>query len=50
MDQTINQLAQIQDEQQMQPMGDELVNAPNMDVAHWVEVDEQHQNATKLVM
>jgi hypothetical protein len=34
----------------MQPMGDELVNAANMDVAHRVETYEQHQNATKLVM
>ncbi len=52
MDQVIHQLAskltQIQDEQQMQPMGDEPVNAPNMDVAHQVEANEQHQNATKL--
>jgi hypothetical protein len=34
----------------MQPMGNEPVNAPNMDVAHWVEANERHQNATKLVM
>ncbi len=34
----------------MQPMGDVPVNAPNMDVAHRVEANEQHQNATKLVM
>jgi hypothetical protein len=44
LDQVIHQLAskfaQIQDEQQMQPMGDEPVNAPNMDVTHWVEADK----------
>jgi hypothetical protein len=48
--QLVSKLAQIEDEQQMQPMGDELVNAPNMDVTHWVGADKQHQNATKLVM
>jgi hypothetical protein len=31
-------------------MGDELVSAPNMYVAQKGEVNEQHQNAAKLVV
>jgi hypothetical protein len=31
-------------------MGDELLNAPNMDVTQRVEANEQHQNVTKLVV
>ncbi len=31
-------------------MGDEYVNALNMDVAHMGEVNEQHQHEAKLVM
>ncbi len=31
-------------------MGDEPVNAPNMDAAQKGEVNEQHQNVVKLIM
>jgi hypothetical protein len=31
-------------------MGNELVNAPNMDVAQRGEINEQHQNLAKLVV
>jgi hypothetical protein len=34
----------------MQPMGDEHVNAPNMDVTHRGKVNEQHQNVVELVV
>jgi hypothetical protein len=34
----------------VQPIGDEPVNAPNMDVAQRGEVNEQHQNVTKPVV
>jgi hypothetical protein len=33
----------MQDEQLVQLMENELVNAPNMDATQWVEANEQHQ-------
>jgi hypothetical protein len=38
-----------QDEQQMQPMGDESMNAPNTDATQRGKVNEQHQNVTDCV-
>jgi len=35
---------QKQDEQQMQPMGNELVNAWNIDTAQKGKINEQYQN------
>ncbi len=43
-------LTQIQDEHQVQPMGDEPVNAPNMDSTQRVEANKQHQNVAEPVM
>ncbi len=40
--QHVSKLAQMQDEQQMQHVGNELVNAPNMNVAQNVEANERH--------
>ncbi len=34
----------------MQPMGNELVNAPKMDATQRGEVNEQHQNVKKSVI
>jgi hypothetical protein len=31
-------------------MGNELVNAPNLDASQREEINEQHQNIAKLVM
>ncbi len=42
--------AQMQDEQLLQPIGSELMNAPNMDATQWVEANEQHQIAIKPIM
>jgi hypothetical protein len=42
--QPIQEHAQKQDEQQVQLMGDEPVNAPNMDATLREEINEQHQN------
>jgi hypothetical protein len=48
--QPIPKLTQEQDEQQVQPMGNKPRNAPNTNVTQRVEANEQHQNATKLVV
>jgi hypothetical protein len=40
----------MQDEQQMQPMRNESMNAPIMEVTQRVEVDIQHQIAIKQVV
>jgi len=42
--------AQEQNEQQLQLMGNEHVNAPNMDVTERGKVNEQHQNVAKPVV
>ncbi len=44
--QPIRKHAQEQDEQQMQPMGDERVNVAHMDATQKGKVNEQHQNVT----
>jgi uncharacterized protein YabN with tetrapyrrole methylase and pyrophosphatase domain len=46
----VQENAQEQDEQQVQLMGDELVNARNMDGAQKVKVDKQYQNVVELVV
>jgi hypothetical protein len=46
----VSKLAQMQDEQLVQLMGNELVNAPNMDTTQWVEANEQHQFAIKPIV
>jgi hypothetical protein len=48
--QPIQEHAQEQDEQQVQSMGDEPMNAPNMDVTQRGEINEQHQNVIKAVV
>ncbi len=48
--QLVHEYAQEQDEWQVQPMGNELVNAPNMDATHRGKTNEQHQNVMELVM
>ncbi len=40
----------MQDEQQLQLMGDEIVNAPNIDATHRGKINEQHQNVIELVV
>jgi len=48
--QLVTKLALEQDEKQMQPMINELVNAPNTYATQRGEVNEQHENVVKLVM
>jgi len=48
--QPIQEHAQEQNEQQVQPMGNELVDASHMDATQRGEVNEQNQNATKQVV
>ncbi len=48
--QPIQEHAQEQNEQQVQPMGNESMNASNMDATQRGEVNEQNQNATKQVV
>ncbi len=47
IDQPTLKHAQMQDEQHVQPMGNELVNAPNMEVAERIEFNNQHQITIK---
>jgi len=42
--------AQEQDEYQVQPMGNEHVNAPNINATQRGEAINQHQNATESVV
>jgi hypothetical protein len=48
--QPIQEHAQEQNEQQLQPMGIESVNASNMDATQRGKVNEQNQNVTKQVV
>jgi hypothetical protein len=48
--QPVQEYAQEQDERQVQPMGDELVNALKMDATQKGEVNEQHQNVAKPIV
>jgi hypothetical protein len=48
--QPIQEHAQEQNEQQLQPMEIESVNASNMDATQRGKVNEQNQNATKQVV
>jgi hypothetical protein len=51
LEQVIHQLilefAQKEDKQQMQPIGNELVNVPTTDATHRAKANEPHQNATE---
>jgi hypothetical protein len=40
----------MQDKQQVQPMKNESVNAPNMDATQIVETNEQHQVVVELAV
>ncbi len=48
--QHVHEHAQKQDEQQVQPTRDELVNAPNTNATQRGEVNEQHQNVAKPIV
>jgi hypothetical protein len=48
--QHVSKLAQKQDQQQVQPMGNKHVNVPNTNVTQRGEVNEQHQNVVKWIV
>jgi hypothetical protein len=48
--QHVSKLAQKQDQQQMQPMGNKRVNVPNTNATQRGEVNEQHQNVVKWIV
>ncbi len=48
--QPIQKHAQEQDEQQVQPMGDEPVNAPNTNATHRGKINEQYQNVPEPIV